>query len=999
MKISSVWQFLYHLLKWLLLFSIFLFAIPSYSQIATDFQSMGVDQGLTQNSVYTLFQDSRGFLWIGTADGLNRYDGRTIKTYKTLLNVLKPYNANFIRGNFAEDKNGNIWFTSEDGLYMYSLQQDKVLPIHIFTRQEIAYYKLSFISSENKVWMFGFAGFASYSIATHEFELIPYRISLKGSPLTTKNIEPDNQECIWFSVKEKDGLHRFNTATKTISHFFSGENLQTIHFVKGGHYRAGMQTVIYYDSVTRTSETLPIQFNDSKSQVITDLLSDKSGRLWIATRKDGLFMYNPITGKTIEFHNEQNYASLASNRLTALFIDNGGNLWIGTDGAGVCKLGIQSLTFKSSVLTKPKMFIKSIAEDADGNIIVTTLEDHIQVINPSSGKINPDVKLNRLNITEPGRIAIDSKNRVWLTQGSSIWLANSEKIVFAHGTLFNEHTEVNKLHELKSGQMVVATANGMIFTEVKGNKILPVYMLNTFHATSLVEVDEGKIWAGSRYTGLIQLQKSDTGSYQAKRILFPYQSINDIHQDEENTDVLWLASSNGLIRFNKKTEAFRVYSEADGMGNNYVYGVLEDKLHRLWFSTNGGITCFVKGTEVFVNYTNKDGLQSNEFNTGAFLKGRSGLFCFGGINGVNWFNPEEVTATREAPPIAITQLVVNEEAVNDSLIQMGTIELPYFKNDILLSFSVFDFTRSQSNKVRYQLAGFDDKVRTSDAMEVVYNNLPPGRYQLIFSGSNTSNIWSKDKFFTIIIQTPFWQQWWFYALVILSLVAFIGSIIWFFVQQRYKVRIAELEKQNAIELERRRISMEIHDDIGANLTRISLISEAAKYHVEKEKALNQIAQTSRQVVSSIGEIIWSLNPDNKTFEQLMSYLRDQLHNLLEPSGINYSIDLPETGDYLLSNTIKRNLILLIKEAVNNAVKHSGATEIKIESKLRENIFEVEIADNGCGFESNNGFGGNGIRNAKSRVHKMNGSFKIDSTLGKGTQIVFQISLNEKELYH
>jgi signal transduction histidine kinase/ligand-binding sensor domain-containing protein len=989
--------------KGFLLLSIFSLVSVAQSQIASDFQSLGVDQGLSQNSVYALYQDSRGFLWIGTADGLNRYDGRTIKTYKSLLNISEPFNANFIRGNIVEDKRGNIWYTSEDGLYMYDRQMDKVVPKHIFTRQEIADFKLTFISSDGKVWMFGVVyGFASYSIADGRFEMIPHGIPFNFRDIvSTKTIQPDKDESIWFAVKRNDGLYRFNTETKTSEHFFQNEDLSTILFVPGGHYRAGSRTVVFYDSASHTSRVLPIQLIDADVQPTASILTDHAHRVWIATPTNGLLLYDPITKQTSSFRSDAAYPSLPGNRLTGLLLDNQDNLWISTDGAGVCKLNIQSLIFKSTVPAKPNIFVKSITEDQKGNIIVASLENPVYIINPATGKMTEDHYLNRLGISNASRIYWDSESKLWIVQGNLISLVDStKKRIVAHGTLFPQSSaEIHKLHELKSGQMAVATAVGLIFITVKGNRIFTTYQIDHFQASGLLETDDGNLWVGSRYSGLNRLEKSDNGIYKVEKVLFPHLNVNSIHQDEQDADVIWLASTKGLIRLNTHSESFQVYSESNGMGNNYVYGILEDHLHRLWLSTNGGISCFTKSTETFLNYTNKDGLQSNEFNTGAFLKDRSGLLYFGGINGVNWFNPEEVTASRQPPPVSITEISINDVALTDSVIQSGSLTLPHFKNDLLIRFSVFDFTKPSSNKIRYRLIGFENKIRNADVGEAVYNNLPPGQYQLVFSASNTSNVWSDDQIFEITIQAPFWKQTWFYVVVIILSAGVIILITWLFLRSKYLARIAVLEKLRAIDEERQRISREMHDDIGAGLTQISLISESVKSKSKNDgKELDEIADTSRKLVHSISEIIWSLNPESKNLQQVIAHLREQLHSLLEHSGINYSIVLPENIEPVaITNEQRRNLLLVAREIVHNAIKHSRASNIAVHGSYVNSVLEMEIKDDGIGFSLEGLPRGNGLKNIRLRVNQMNGILNIRSDGQSGTVFKWTVRLPQKQI--
>src|SRR5258708_4423532 len=202
------------------------------------------------------------------------------------------------------------------------------------------------------------------------------------------------------------------------------------------------------------------------------------------------------------------------------------------------------------------------------------------------------------------------------------------------------------------------------------------------------------------------------------------------------------------------------------MNNSYVYGILEDAQNNLWCSTNGGLTRFDKSTFHFTNYMVKDGLQNNEFNTGAYHKGSSGRFYFGGVKGLNWFDPIEVDGNASSPVISITDFFVGDKRINDSIIRSEKkMVLQHFQNDLAIRFSVFDFSKPESNKVQYQLIDWDEKPITTYSQFIEYRNLLPGNYQLKYSGSNSTNRWSKEETLLIIIEAPFWQRWWFYSIV------------------------------------------------------------------------------------------------------------------------------------------------------------------------------------------------------------------------------------------
>jgi len=261
--------------------------------------------------------------------------------------------------------------------------------------------------------------------------------------------------------------------------------------------------------------------------------------------------------------------------------------------------------------------------------------------------------------------------------------------------------------------------------------------------------------------------------------------------------------------------------------------------------------------------------------------------------------------------------------------------------------------------------------------------------------SSVHNYLSK-KYALALRPPPIWERWWFYALLLLLSISFIFVMILFKNQRKLKKQLAALEKEQQMDRERQRISREMHDDIGAGLTQITMMSESAKSKAGSgsAKELDDIAETGRRLVSSMSEIIWSLNPENKTLEQLLAYLREQLHKQLEYAGIDYSLQITDAGgDIMLSNEQRRNILLATKEIVNNAVKYSHAKNISVIIMLHKNILTGHIEDDGCGFNAVAVYKGNGLKNIKHRIEELGGKLDIASETGRGSTFDFTIPLS------
>jgi signal transduction histidine kinase len=279
-------------------------------------------------------------------------------------------------------------------------------------------------------------------------------------------------------------------------------------------------------------------------------------------------------------------------------------------------------------------------------------------------------------------------------------------------------------------------------------------------------------------------------------------------------------------------------------------------------------------------------------------------------------------------------------------------------------------------------------------MNVRYANLSPGSYSLTYRASNSDGKWGNAQVLRIFIGAPFWNKGWFYLTMAMTLTGSVILITRRIAQQKLKQQVMELQQRYQIENERHRIGRDMHDDIGAGLTQITLMSEAGKRNNTPFKQLDEIGNASRQLVASISEIIWSMNAENNSPDHLLSYMREQLHRLLEHSGIKYTIDFPSyPGDCQLTNEQRRNMLLATKEVVHNAVKHSKASFILVKATIENCKLEILVEDDGIGFNTSRVFSGSGLHNFENRMKQMDAELSVCSEVNKGSTFKFGLLLN------
>jgi signal transduction histidine kinase/ligand-binding sensor domain-containing protein len=1004
--------------------SLFIFSISISQPLIPRFETLGANEGLSQNSVYAIYQDKEGFMWFGTADGLNRYDGDELKVYKTKPDLDKKGNSNFIRSRLCEDEKNNIWYSTETGIYYYDRIDDIIKPGYLFPgiKSGIIYYFLLSCDINKTLWLYNrYSGIVSLNIKSGAWTSYPVPLKTDFTKLSTIDFgTTDPAGNIWISWLRNDGMLRFDTKEKKYVHEFKGKDYQSIVFSKGKYYTGNENFIYRHDSVSLITDSAKITSVGVNTGVTVFGFEDSYGRLWSEKTNQGLTGY--------DFKNQQFYhyrknvfgqQSLSSNIISSLAEDRSGNLWIGTDGAGVCKLDLKPPFFNLFPVDETEypdlksFFIKSLYEDEKKRVWFGTLNG-LNIYNPADGKVRYyeyDAKnLYSLHGNIVSAIFRDKEGLMWIGHDRGISVFNEKlnefyRVPVEWGILPQRGASfVNKIIQLKNGDILILTAGQTVLIRKKnqltGSAAFSSHtVLTGYNLTDIRETGNGELWGVIPVYGFFHGALVND-SLILKDQYFPGITCRNLHPDETDKTLLWLASDKGLIRFNSKTKEHQLYDESSGMANSFVYGILEDEKHNFWMSTNGGLVYFNKTSNSFQNFTVNEGLQSNEFNTGAFYKGASGNFYFGGVKGFNWFRPGNFSKSNTKPSVGITSILIENTPFkkDSSFLRNKTIRLTYLQNDLVFQVAAFDYTRPQANKIQYKLEGWDDKWITGYNKQIRYGKLLPGYYTLIIRASNSLDEWSEEERIIIIINAPFWQRTWFYVLCGILLMLMVILVTRNLAQQKFKAKLQQLEKQQAIDAERNRISKDMHDEIGSGLTRIALITElmnTQKQLDEKTKlGVSEIAGSTRQLVESMSEIIWTLNPHNDKLENLLAYLREQTRHYFEPLNVDYKISFPGfLPDVKLSNEQRRNLFLVTKEALNNALKHSGATTIELKAEIMDDKIKLSVLDNGKGLDAGKRqAGGNGLKNMQQRMTDINGEIEWVSQLSKGTRVNYWIKM-------
>lgn len=762
------------------------------------FENLGINEGLSQSSVYDITQDKTGFIWIATQDGLNRFDGVDFKTYYSSQGDSNSLLSNTINVLVYDSLRDWLWVGTDRGLNILDLKTTQF--------KHLAFGKFKFdridnilIDRNNTVW-----------INTQRNGLVYYnkgKITPFNSLKNIYNIVLNEENLI---VQTQLNSYELNIETKQLKKNSTYNYLTNID----KNYWL-IEGTVYKVLASGEKNNIANQFPAIEGSYASSILID-GNNLWIGTQGNGVFLIDVIEGKLNHYkHQGGNNYSLGDNVIHTIFKDYSGVIWIGTDNNGVSKFDFVKQNIKHISVKRDdtpglsSKIVWSISEDNNGNTLIGT-DKGLDVINRFSNTIQ-----NR-NYPSTGNIqVINTENEILLGTSNSLYqisISNPSYIknLFAHikDSLFIGGISVHEIKRIDSENYWLGTTKGII----KFNANTGEYKLFNKKNSNLLNEDvrviiktkKGEWWVGSE-GGLYKMYVIND-----EQVGFTSYLPNSLNPKSIRGSVitsiqeglngnLWIGTYDGGLNFmDIKTKEFKNFSVKDGLSNNAIYGILRAD-GKIWISTNKGISVLDEVTLKFTNYFESDGLQSNEFNAGAFFKSKYGELFFGGVNGVSHFFPRELKKNTFEPKLAITGILVNNEPLsklsnynNTSVSKLKEIELNYKENNITINLSSLHFSNSKKNKYRYFIREVQDtSLLVSNSGVINYTSLSPGEYTLVAYGTNGDGLWNNTPVeLKIKINPPFWETIWF-QIIAYSLLAFtIFSII--------RLRIRNVRNQKKI---------------------------------------------------------------------------------------------------------------------------------------------------------------------------------------------------------
>jgi signal transduction histidine kinase/ligand-binding sensor domain-containing protein len=964
---------------------------PAKAQLSfTNPQVYTTNNGLSQSSVYAIVQSKRGYMWFATGDGICRFDGREWKTYRNNFTYKGKPASNLYNTNLHTDAKGTLWFSNSSGAY-YIKPESNAINYFCPNADTGKFFNhiisLLGVQNGNTVWIAGNGYLYNFNTETNKTTAYNYtQYTYNQSPSISASLLTENK--IYLGAYNRIIIFDIKTGS------FSSINIEG----KGIFTPLDMEE--FNGNIYMSSTRGVYQIVDNKALKNTSInyqvgrfYKKATNELFITSAENNLVALYNAQSNTVATYKLPAAIEQNTININCYYYDRNNNLWIGTEGSGVIKTDQKNYAFR--VINREtngisSNFIKGLLRYDKDIVLVGTANAGLNIYNRKTGQNKVVLKERNINF-----IFKDSKQRIWIGADIGVYLADKgldfqKQKLQALDTLIPGSNFVFCINESPDGTIYFGTTTGLYYYN-DGEKTVK-YIFGESYNLSFHFIDNNNVII-SQYDGTLKRSviNSDRTARQGKALNIL--ARNPRCMLPEGKDIVWMATENGLLKYNTTTNETKIYNEKNGLNNLYLYAVLQGSNNTLWVSSNAGLSVFNKTTETFRNFDVSYNLQSNEFNTGSYYRADDGELFFGGINGLNYFYPDSVTIDTLKPLQAITKIKIYEKEINaDSLLGLSNeLKLDYTQNSIYLQFASFDFTEPGKNQFAYRLEGQDTGwSNIGNSNFVRFSALAPGAYSFWLKSANRDGTWcTPQKMLVIIISPPFWQTWWFITLIIILVIITVGLVVYGVTRARYRRRMAILEKEKALQKIRLQLSQDIHDDIGGNLSMIALMSDKLKDNPNADR----IADLARNAQRGFRELIWSVNPVHDDLANFIYYLRNHANTFFENTAIETAFDIPaDIPQITLLPNVRRNLFLTYKEALNNILKHSRATQVSIAIKITNNqILSIAVQDNGKGLSAKN-TAGNGLTNFKHRMEAIGGNFQLVNNAPNGLCLIFSAPL-------
>ena len=976
------------------------------------------DNGLSHESVISITKDKDGFLWIGTANGLNRFDGISFKVF---LN--NPDQAHSIPGNYIAgttlDKKGYLWAATNNGLCRIDTRTLKIDRIDLKdTSDEISRYDVMYGEFDSK----GVGWFLvnNYLYAVNQETFKWKRYSLPAARFHANSSQIDSKDRVWLSIGRAKYL--FDPATEKFRYLmgFDWSHRNTDILCGGIKQDANGQVWMStwangFYVWNENKQGFDKKETPPESLTSFEFDKDEQGKpfTWCGGGAYGLMAYDTLEKKFFQFKNDPRDKYTHNLGQTGFILKDttAGIVWIGTEN-GLEKYDRHAIRFRRYRIWQNKneydnsqyFFTSGFVQDktdVTGNTWwVSVWIGGVYKWNRSNPGMNEDIQEVK-GIKEAGVFSmIQARDgKIWIGHGLGVQVLDPGTGKFIkHYLEFLPNQQKNRtvvsIMEDANSNVWLVTHQGLFSWQKDGDSIINwnirIPFLNGKYMPVVREDARGFIW-GTSEGGLIRIDPKKNEAVLINNSKRRGKKLPDDYTGQlyiDKSDHIWISGVSFIAELDKSGEVIKIYDNKNGYIGTSVFNITGDPDHFIWLATDNKLHRLDPSTGHFDYFDKSDGLFNNKIADGFYISEKGELFI--GFNGAMCsINTGDIAFNKKAPVVFPSRLTVKGQLKNFD--EHNKIVIKPGERNIMIEFAALNYSQSQKNRFAFWLEGYDSTWRYTGDRIITLMNLEGGNHKLHVKASNNDGVWSNETIYTIEVIPPFQKTIWF-KLLLVAIAAIIFFIIYGYRQQHRR----RLEKI------RNRIATDLHDDMGSTLSSIRIFSDVAKKQIEEKpetvQLLDRISNNATSLSENMQDIIWTIRSDNDTLEDLVSRMREFGLRVCDAKHIRFNTIVSQSFKASkLSLEQRRNLYLIFREALNNAVKYAESTQIDLILNLKGRFLKMELNDNGRGFDMEEIKRGNGLNNLEKRAKEIGGQITIKSDPGKGTCINLMVVLKKSLL--
>jgi len=946
---------------------------------------LGIDQGLSNNAVTCIYRDNNGFMWFGTYDGLNRYDGYSFRVFRNTIGDSASLLDNHVYCINSDNEN-KIWVGGGKGASVYdpgrgAFFTPRFKKVNSSESVPLCDAVLS-IKNAGDAMLVGTAH-SGLIVFTGSKETGKQIVLPRGTDATcyVPAIEYDSiQHVAWIFIADL-GLYKYEIESGRLSPVASGlTQCNSILESANGDLFIGNESGVF-----KVCQNSFKRFDPIPEMTVRDIAEDPKGGLWIATDGNGLWHLPPggVMAQPLSLAG----ASINSNAIYAIYIDVEGRQWIGTLRGGVNILEKNGSLFKTISYHKGRTedvndFILSFCEDDRSNLWIGTDGAGLRYWDKQKNiftKYVHSADAASISSNFITYVTRDFKNDTWI----STWFGGIDKLnksnnTFRHYTCYNpvqkiDERNVWQIYEDSKRRLWACASNkGHLYLYNRPADKFELFDTSLIDLQVLTEDRSGNLWGGN-YTSLIKI---DPEKRRHKTFFIGY-PVRSIHEDKDHN--FWVGTEGGgLLLFDREKGIFQQLTTKEGLPNNGILRILEDNKGNLWLSTYYGLCRYAPTLKTYRNFTQADGLQSNQFSFNAALIARSGEFLFGGIKGFNSFYPDSVYDKRDIPRLFLTGIKIDNSPVetdtacvtsrNKDIIT--SITVPFDKAILSFDFTALQYSNADNLNYAYYLKGWDkdwgiaNNVRTAN-----YSHLREGTYEFYVRVMNADGVWNGEvQLLSVTVLPPWYRTWWAYLLYTAFAIGIFCGFLYYYRRQerlRYEIRLALVEKQKEKELTERKISFftDISHEFRTPLTLIvsplkDLMAEATSGHVQKQ--LSTVHRNARRLLSLVDQLLLFRKVESieqqlylSNFDMNAACNEVFLSFVQRAASKNIYFNFDRPSDEIFYCGDKEKIEIILFNLLSNALKYTPAGG-KVELSLTDEDGQlcIFVKDSGCGIAEN-----------------------------------------------